>query len=154
MTCESVMLTDPVTVPDTATLGQAIKLLLEHQIQDLPLVDAQGRYCGLFGMRNLVRQLLPRAATLNAGASLGDLGFVHDNLAAVQERLAGKLNDPVIDYADRELQPVAPDTSLMETLLLLYRQHHLLPVVDGKTGHLAGIVTYWNILARLNGQSA
>ena len=153
MTCQTVMLPDPVSVRDTALLAEAIDLLFRHRIKNLPVVDANGIYRGLFGIHTLIRQLLPRAATLDEGAGLTDLGFVHDTLDNLRDRLAGHLHEPVLQFSDQTLKPVAPDASIMETLLRLHRQHLILPVADPVSGRLLGIVTYWELLARLTGRT-
>jgi len=147
------MLPDPVTVRDTASLAEAVDLLFRHRIKNLPVVDANGIYRGLFGIHTLIRQLLPRAATLDEGAGLTDLGFVHDTLDNLRDRLAAHLQEPVLQFADRTLQPVAPDASIMETLLRLHRQRAVLPVVEPTSGRLLGIVTYWELLAKLSGRT-
>jgi CBS domain-containing protein len=153
MSARTVMLPKPVTVADGANLGQALDVLYQHRIKTAPVVDAAGRYRGLFGIHSLVRHLLPRAATLD-GASLTDLAFVHDTLDTVKERLQGSLTEPVLLFADRDLLPVKPDDSLVETLLLLHRHRHTLPVVDPANERLLGIVTYWGVLAKLTGRPA
>lgn len=152
MTAQTVMLPEPVTVTESATLAQALDVLLQHRIETVPVVDTAGRYRGLFGLHSLVRHLLPRAATLDQGANLTDLTFVHDSLATVKERLDGRLHESVLHFADRELQPIAPDESIAETLLQLHRHRHLLPVVDPDNGRLLGVVTLWGIMAALTGR--
>lgn len=154
MTAQTVMLPEPVTVTESATLAQALDVLLQHRIETVPVVDTAGRYRGLFGLHSLVRHLLPRAATLDQGASLTDLTFVHDSLDALKDRLSGSLSEPVLRFVDRDLPPVAPDESLPEILLLLHRHRHTLPVVDPASGRLLGVVTYWGVFARLTGRPA
>jgi CBS domain-containing protein len=154
VTCQTVMLSEPITVRDTAPLAEAIDLLFRHHIKNLPVVDANGIYRGVFGIHTLVRQLLPRAATLDEGAGLTDLGFVHDTLDNLRDRLAGHMQEPVLQFADRTVQPVAPDASVMETLLRLHRQRAILPVAEPASGRLLGIVTYWGLLAKLTGRPA
>ncbi len=152
MTCQNVMLTNPVTVSDGALLSEAIDLLLEHRIKTLPLVDGQGRYRGLFGIHTLIQTLLPRAAILSS-AGLTDLTFVRDTLATVSERLTERLKEPVLNFSDREFAPLTPDESLLETLLFLHRHRHTLPVVDPASGRLLGVVTYLGVLAKLAGRT-
>ena len=152
MTCQTVMLPDPVTVLESASLSVAIDLLFSHRIKNLPVVDATGLYKGLFGIHTLVRHMLPRAATLDGDTHIGDLAFVHDTLENLKERLTGRLGEPVIRFADTTLRPLAPDMGIVETLLHLHRHHHNLPVADAHTGRLLGLVTYWGILAKLTGR--
>ena len=50
-----------------------------------------------------------------------------------------------------QVTTVAPDTPLVETLLVLYRTHASLPVVELDSGKLVGVISYFdagkNILA-------
>jgi CBS-domain-containing membrane protein len=154
VTCQTIMLPNPVTVLESASLTNSIDLLFQHHIKILPVVDANGIYRGLFGIHSLVRHLLPRAATLDGDARIGDLAFVHDTLETLKERLASRLGESIICFADTALRPLAPDMSLVETLLHLHRHRHNLPVVDLHTGRLLGLVTYWGILAKLTDRPA
>src|SRR5947209_3392291 len=43
-----------VTLPPTATVGQAIRTMLEHNIGAVPVVDADGRLLGIFSERDLL----------------------------------------------------------------------------------------------------
>lgn len=149
MACQNVMLINPVTVNDSALLSEAIDLLFKHRIKTMPLVNDHGLYRGLFGIHTLIQTILPRAALLNNGAGLTDLTFVHDTLATVSERLTERLKEPVLDFSDRQFTPLAPDESLLETLLFLHRHRHTLPVVDPSSGRLLGVVTYLGVLAKL-----
>jgi CBS domain-containing membrane protein len=153
VTCQTIMLPDPITVLESAKLTDAIDLLFRHRIKSLPVVDADGLYRGLFGIHTLVRDLLPRAATLGGDARLGDLAFVHDSLLNYKGRLTERLGEPVIQFADTTLHPLEPEMSLVESLLQLHRYHHNLPVVDPKTGRLLGFVTYWSVLAKLTSRT-
>jgi CBS domain-containing protein len=149
VTCQTIMLSNPVTVLDSASLADAIDLLFRHRIKCLPVVDSSNHYKGLFGIHTLVRHLLPRAATLDGEARIGDLAFVQDTLANLKERLTGRLGEPILGFADTALRPLAPDMGLVETLLHLHRHDHNLPVTDPHTGRLLGLVTYWGILTIL-----
>jgi len=147
------MLQNPVTVRDSDSLSQAVDTLFEHRIKSVPVIDSQQVYRGLFGIHTLVRVLLPRAATLDEGSGLTDLAFVHNTLDTLKDRLAQRMSESVLTFSDASLAPLAPTVSLLETLLLLHRHRHSLPVADPATGRLLGIVTYWEMLARLTGRT-
>ena len=51
------MTRSPVTVPTDATVGEAIALMHEHKVRNLPLVDGQGRLLGLLTVGRLIRYL-------------------------------------------------------------------------------------------------
>ena len=47
----------PVTVPQTATVGQAIQAMLAHNVGALLIVDAAGRLLGIFSERDLLTKV-------------------------------------------------------------------------------------------------
>jgi len=145
MTCQSIIAPPPVTLETGDTVEKAVSTLLAQHFATLPVVDAQGRFAGIFGTRELIGLMLPRAARL--GSDLGELNFITDNTDALKARLASQLGEPVGRHMAPH-QAVRPETSLVEALLLLQRGDAFLPVVDG-TGKLAGIVTAADALARI-----
>ncbi len=56
-TAKEVMTPDPITVQKYTPLTEALKLLLEHQIKRLPVVDADGRLVGLVGRAGVLLAL-------------------------------------------------------------------------------------------------
>lgn len=154
MTCQNVMQPDPVTVAESVPLGEALDLLFRRRIAVLPVIDARGRYRGMFGVAAFLSSLLPRAALLDEHAELTDLGFVHDSLDTLKDRVAGRLREPVSAFMDRELQPLAPHDSLAEILLRLHRDRRALPVVDAASGRVLGLVTHQSVLSALTGRPA
>ncbi len=85
MTCKTAMIPDPKTVRPDDTVSKALELMVAHGIRSVPIVDAQARYQGSFTSNNLLKILLPTAATVAGG--LTDLTFVHDTVAHMRERL-------------------------------------------------------------------
>jgi IMP dehydrogenase len=66
-----------ITAPRDTTLEQAEKILHEHRIEKLPLVDAKGKLTGLITMKDILKQTeFPKATKdargrLSVGAALG-----------------------------------------------------------------------------------
>ena len=56
-TAKEVMTPNPITVYKYTPLTEALKLLLEHQIKRLPVVDADGRLVGLVGRAGVLLAL-------------------------------------------------------------------------------------------------
>ena len=50
---ESGMITDPVKLQETATVGDALKLMAEHKIGGIPVVNGAGRLVGIVTNREL-----------------------------------------------------------------------------------------------------
>lgn len=158
MSCQSVMLSTPVVVLTDVSVAATIDLMFEHRLRTLPVVDAQGIYQGLFGIQFLLKELLPKAATMNQEQGLSALTFMHDSLDDVRdmlkERMASLYPKAVGMAAHREIVPLSPEDGLLEAMLRVYHAGFSLPVVDKKTQKLVGIVSHWSILAKLTGRSA
>ena len=53
--CKDIMSRDVVSVPDHALADEARRLLLEHNIRTLPVIDAEARLVGAVGLRELTK---------------------------------------------------------------------------------------------------
>jgi CBS domain-containing protein len=47
----------PITLPETATVGDAIAVMLEHDIGAVLLLDGQGKLAGIFSERDLLTKI-------------------------------------------------------------------------------------------------
>ena len=65
-----------VKLKPTDRVCDALNIMHEKQIRNLPVVDEDDQFIGLFGIRPLVRILLPDAAKIRFG--LKDLSFMPD----------------------------------------------------------------------------
>ena len=52
ITVDEIMTVDPYTLPETATLGDAIRLMRQKNIRHIPIVDAEGGLVGLITHRD------------------------------------------------------------------------------------------------------
>ncbi len=104
----------PLVLRSNATLLEAVKLMAEHNVGLLPIVDDEGRPLAVISERDVIRALA-------AGASL---------------------DSPVLAAARRgPLIKVMPDTDVYEAVVKMHRGgvRHLL-VVD-REGRLVGVVS-------------
>ena len=148
MTCDKVMLKNPRTIGTDDTVPDAVKLMKEYGIRSLPVVDSKGRFIGVFTTAHLIKLLLPAVATVEHG--LSNLSFVHDPTSYIQRRYKEITTHRVGDFIDVEDVPVAhPDTSLTEAMLLLYRHHTHITVVDPENRAVVGVVTVNSVLETL-----
>jgi len=153
MTTESIMTRRPLTLRPSDKVSEALVKMHEHQVRNLPVVEEDGSFVGLFGIRRLSHLLLPKAAQLDR-YSLADLSFLPDDLEALDERLHKIGNQPVSNFLEKKkkLNFCKPDTSFPELLELLDQSSDSsLPVivVTGKKKKLVGIVSAWDVLDRL-----
>ena len=56
-TADEVMTANPITVTPDTPLLDALRLLLQHKIKRLPVVDAEGRMVGLVGRGAILQAL-------------------------------------------------------------------------------------------------
>lgn len=145
MTCHALISPPPAVLAKTDTVAHAVEQLVSHRFSTLPVTDAKGHYVGVFGVRELIALVLPRAARL--GEELGDLNFVSDTVDDLKARLGG-LGKEAISKHMAAHRSVRPETSVVEALLLLYRGECCLPVVDS-AGKLLGLVTATDAVARI-----
>ena len=54
MTMQDVMTADPTTLPDSARVRDALRLVRERRLDELPVVDDAGRPVGLLDVQDLV----------------------------------------------------------------------------------------------------
>lgn len=141
-TAASIMDPSPTTVRPNDPIGTAVRHIMEHRYRNLPVIDDEGRYLGIFGVNCLLRLLLPKAAVMKGG--LEGVSFVRGTLADLHERLRELENQPVSVCMSEDVASVPPDEPLVETLLLLYRTKTSIPVVSPDTGRLLGMISYWD----------
>lgn len=152
MTVENIMSFRLVKLKPTDRVCDALSIMHEQQIRNLPVVDEDDQFIGLFGIRPLVRLLLPEAAKIKYG--LKDLSFMSDDVGALYDRLAEVANKPVSDFLEKKkkLTFCKPSTSFPEVLELLDQSHDSsLPVIvlKGKRKRLVGMVSSWDVLEKI-----
>ncbi|MCP5365638.1 MAG: CBS domain-containing protein [Hyphomicrobiales bacterium] len=150
------MTTDPPVLLPSDTVADALEQLLERRYLALPVVDAEKRYLGLFARSRLFSLMLPSIVALEDMvpriAQLTDLAYLSDDLDDLRARFDALRDRPVADYADRKAPTLSPDSPLMAAILLVYRTRNFVPVVD-ESKHLVGIVSTWDVLAKLREKS-
>ncbi|MBZ0093652.1 MAG: CBS domain-containing protein [Burkholderiales bacterium] len=147
MTCSAIMNPHPITLRASDTVATALDKTLAHRVKSLPVLDDKGRYLGMFGLHHLLGQMLPKVARLEEG--LGDLAFVSDMIEQMREKMDAIRQQPVSALIDGHTAPIHPETSLTEAVLLLYRNGENLAVVERDSGRLAGLISPWEVLAKL-----
>jgi len=142
MSCQSIMTADPPTLQGDASIETGMRALLETHLSAMPVIQQDGRYLGMFGVRKLLTFMLPSAALLDN--LVIDLAFVKDPIGDFRARLAEIRGQFIRDHLETEGPILRPDTSIMEVILLLCRSRNILPVVDEKSQRLMGVVSSWH----------
>ncbi len=143
MPAYQVMDPNPVTVKPTDLIKVAATHIMRHRYRNLPVVDDDGCYLGVFGVNCLLRLVLPKAAIMEKG--LDHVSLIHETLPELHERLKEVENQPIEVCMNTDVETVAPDTPLVETLLILYRTKTSVPVVEPGSCKLKGMISYWDV---------
>ncbi|MEA2177473.1 MAG: hypothetical protein QOG77_770 [Solirubrobacteraceae bacterium] len=117
------------------TVGEAADTVLATEVPALPVVDARGRYAGVFGEREFIHAVFPRYFD-----TLGSAAFIRRGLDATLERGARAAAEPVGDHMTTDHVEVGADPSDAE-LAEIFLHHRVLIVPLCEGGHVTGIVT-------------
>ncbi len=144
LTASDIMDSNPVKVHPDDKIKTAAKFIMAHRFRRLPVVDADNRFVGVFGVDCLLRLVLPKAVVMEDG--LDSVHFVRESLSDLHRRFQKHENEPIsMCMEQQEIEVVHPDTPLLETLLVLYRTRASLPVVEKDTQRLVGAISYWDV---------
>ena len=130
-----------VTVSPAATVGAAARLMLDHDVSVLPVLDEPGNLVGIlshtdFGLHPRYRPLAHNVYTL-LGASTAP-----QHIEDVSRRVSSRT---VRDVMRRQVITVQQDATIGEVTELMLRRHiNRLPVMDG--AKLVGIITRHDFL--------
>lgn len=150
MTARQLMDPNPPMLKATETVRQGARLIMARRYRNIPVVDEQGRYLGVFGVGCLLRAILPKAVVLEQG--LSSVPYVTDTLKDLRRRLAEVEDEPVTMCMSTDATAVPPDTQLVETLLILYKTRSSIPVVEKDTGRLMGMISYFDVVQKVLAQ--
>jgi CBS domain-containing protein len=139
----------PLSVREDESLAAATAKLIEHRYINLPVVNASGKFLGMFGIYDLFSLLVPKVAL--AGGLLPNLRFMGDDPEALRTKYREIGARKVGEVAERDVRVLHPDTPQIEALRLFCEQHSTLAVVERDTRKLVGIVSYWDAVCALTG---
>ena len=148
MSCAAIMTANSPTIRDCDSLADAAGKLVAGRASSLPVVDGEGRYVGMFGIRDLLGLLVPRGAL--AGDLVPNLRFLGGDAEALRSRFQAVKARTVGDIADRRAATLYPDMPEIEALRALSRELTTLPVIARDTGELLGIVGCWDAIRALS----
>ncbi|WP_165964566.1 CBS domain-containing protein [Actinomadura sp. KC216] len=133
MLVREAMTSPVVTIPPTATVRQAIRVLHEHDATALPIVDESGRLVGIVGETDLLRDV-----------------FEHDPRALSRTAATAATSSPrqVAEIMTRDVEIAQPNTDLtVLTETMMKARISSVPVLAGSD--IVGIVTYRDLIAIL-----
>jgi CBS domain-containing protein len=139
---------NPATVAPETPVEEVVRLMREHELPGVPVVDDDGRCVGIVTEADLV---LPD--------DQGDLHIPHyvnlfggtvflEPLSRFEHRLRKAFASDAADMMTRRPDTVGPDTTVRDAARLIHESgHNRLPVVED--GRLVGVVTRVDVLGAL-----
>lgn len=125
-----------ITLPDTATLGEAAARFADEHVGTLPIVDAAGRLVGILHLRDLLGLIMPDFISL-----LEDFDFVSD-FGALEDKAPAPqtLAQKVTSVMERPVSVPASAGLLLAFAMIDQHDLYDLPVVD-ENGRLVGLAS-------------
>jgi CBS-domain-containing membrane protein len=126
---------DVVVLKPEDTVEKAMNLLQEHGVRNIPVVNENHEYLGMFSSRNIIEHLVPMVSFL--GESIGYAVGAAPDLA---ERMTEFKPLKVEQFTDKNTYKITPDTHTMEALRALVKYGSPLPVID-EAGKFVGLIS-------------
>lgn len=139
MSCAAIMTVTPAVLRENDSVATAAEALIAGGCNDLPVVDGEGRFVGMFGVRDLLALAVPRVAL--AGDLKPNLRFVGDDPTELSKKFATVKYKSAGECCNRQAVTLSPETPQIEAIRLVCRGHATIPVVERESGKLAGIVS-------------
>ena len=126
---------DAPVVAESEPVGRALELLLGCDLPAIPVVDADGRYAGIFGEREFITALFPGYVS-----SLKHAAFIPKSIDTVLEKRQSCRFEPVGKHMNTEHVDVPPDFSDVQ-LAEVFIHHRVLIVPVTEDGRVVGVIT-------------
>lgn len=155
LTCKDVMVEDQCILRPTDTVSKAFRLTRQKGIRFLPVVEEDGTYVGVFTSPTLIKLLLPRAMTIQMSGkdskSLSNLGFYNVDEETFHHALAEEKDEPVVNHLSdpSNIPLLAPDTSVMEGVLMLHKYKRHVILVKPDSNQFVGVVSINSMLKKM-----
>jgi len=121
-----------VKVPITATLREALIVMIRERTNGVVVVDAQGKVGGILSSWDFIQHIVPDYLEEDKHLASFEAGETFIELA---RQIAG---DPITKFMTKQVHTIMPEQSIMQAAALLSTFHiRQLPVVD-KEGKLVG----------------
>lgn len=137
MNARQIMTREVITVTQDTSVETAARLLLEHRINAVPVLDDDRRFVGMVNLNDL----FPKLKEMRFSGQR--LARLFDSLVSISDLPAFYWNtrqSPVAMVMNRHVPCLKPEDNLEEIAnQLLYGDYHSLPVIE--QGRLVGLIS-------------
>ncbi|RMF39465.1 MAG: CBS domain-containing protein [Alphaproteobacteria bacterium] len=143
MKARDVMTTAVISVDENATVEEAVRLMLDHHVSGLPVVDSDGRLVGMLSEGDLLRRLQDGDGIRRSWW----LELISDTADAARDYVKAR-SHRVVDVMTTDVLSVSEDSEVADIAHLLEtRRIKRVPVV--RDGRVVGIVSRANLIHAL-----
>ena len=146
--CTDAMIKETITIKPESTVKEALDLFAKHNIRNIPVVDSDGDFVGLFGLREVMANVLPAAVSIGEG--IPTMEFLHGGMEDVAKKLRKTHKDIVGDIMNKDAKAIDSDSATWEALRFMVFQGSPIPVVCPNTKKFAGLISRQTLLAELD----
>ena len=143
MNASEAMDQNPTTLNPSDTIECAAEYIMKNRYRNVPVVDENFCYVGMFGVNCLLKQVIPKAVFMPQG--LENVSFKHESFEDLFHRFAEVKDQPIEICMSKEIMPIAHNTPLTETMMQLFNTRASISVVEPGTCKLLGMISYWDI---------
>ena len=149
LTAKDVMTRDVITVGPRTTVEELARLLIEHHISGVPVVDDAGELVGIVTEHDLITR--EKRLHIPTVVQIFDAFIYLESSKRFEDDLKKMVGTKVGDICNPHVVTVGEDTTLTEIATIMTEKDiHLLPVMSGKK--LVGIVGKEDVLKAFSGK--
>ena len=142
--CSAIMHSPPTHLYMDNTVHEAIELLIDHHMYNVPVVDRDEVFVGEISAKRLTGLLLPVSLSMEQG--LKHTSFMRESLGDIKQRLDAVKSKPIAPYIATDITVVYPDSPLIDALTLLFHKYIRIPVVNRDDRRLVGGISLITVL--------
>ena len=140
---KDIMTRDVITVKPSTTIEELARILMEHRISGVPVVDDNGNLTGVVTENDLISQ--NKRLHIPTVVRLFDAFIMLESPASIEKELKKMTANTVADIYTKDIITVGEDAELEEVATIMYEKKvHLVPVVEGKK--IKGIIGKMDII--------
>ncbi|MBO5118601.1 CBS domain-containing protein [Methanocorpusculum sp.] len=148
-TLASMMKKDVYSVPESASVLDAVRCMVEHKSSGIPVLSADGRAAGFISDGDVIRYM----ADVNADAPVASMYPLWKNKELLDAKLAGLSQIPIMQLATEKVVSVKLTAGVAEVFTLLSDKRIKKVPVEDDTGKVVGVLSRSDVLRALLMQS-
>lgn len=150
LTAKDIMTKNVTTVRTTTTIEELARILMEHKISGVPVVDDAGDLIGIVTENDLISQ--NKRLHIPTVMRLFDSFIMLESPGRIEKEIKKMTAITVNDIYTKEVITVAEDTPVQDIATIMSEKKvHLIPVVEGKK--ILGIIGKIDLIKGITGRA-